>query len=292
DKYARLGIRVGDLVDERIFREKLSFVLEIKNRLLTKLYGVEPMSLENIFEEYRGYARSLAPHVADATAIVYQSVQVGQNVLLEGAQGAMLDVDFGTYPFVTSSTTISAGGYAGVGLPPNRRVRTVGVYKAYTSRVGGGPFPTELFDDTAAHIREVGHEYGTTTGRPRRCGWFDAVVSRYSVRLNGIEGIALTRLDVLDDLPSIRVCTAYRYEGQTLDTVPASIESLQGCEPVYETLAGWQHSTSEARTFADLPANAQSYVRRLEELLGCPAAVISVGPRRDQTIIRQDLFAQ
>ncbi|MHB1417547.1 MAG: adenylosuccinate synthetase, partial [Chloroflexota bacterium] len=196
-----------------------------------------------------------------------------------------------TYPFVTSSTTISAGGYAGVGLPPNQRVRTVGVYKAYTSRVGGGPFPTELFDDTAAHIREVGHEYGTTTGRPRRCGWFDAVVSRYSVRLNGVEGIALTRLDVLDDVPNIRVCTAYRYEGQTVDTVPASIETLQGCEPVYETLPGWQQSTSEARTFADLPANAQSYVRRLEELLGCPAAVISVGPRRDQTIICQDLFA-
>ena len=290
DKYARLGIRAGDLLDEQLFRDKLAFVLELKNGLLVKLYGAAPFSLDQMYEEYCGYGRLLAQHITDTLTVVRDGLASGQNLLLEGAQGTMLDVDFGTYPYVTSSTTIAAGGYAGAGVPLGYPVRAIGVFKAYTSRVGGGPFPTELLDETGERIREVGHEYGTTTGRPRRCGWLDAVVSRYSANINGLSGIALTRLDVLDGLPCLRICTAYRYAGQVLCGVPASVEVLQHCEPVYEDLPGWTESTSACRRYEDLPSNARIYVERLEELLGCPVEIISVGPGREQTIIRHNLF--
>ncbi len=291
DKHARLGIRAGDLRDEALFREKLAFILELKNRLLVQLYGAEPFFLDQVYEEYVDYARTIGPWIGDASATMRECLASGQNVLLEGAQGTMLDVDFGTYPYVTSSTTIAAGGYAGAGVPVGYPVQGVGVFKAYTSRVGGGPFPTELFDEVGERIREVGHEYGTTTGRPRRCGWLDVVASHYSVAVNGLSSIALTRMDVLDGLPCLQLCTAYKYGDQTLTTVPASVEVLQQCEPIYEEMPGWQESTSGCRTYADLPQNARRYIERLEELLTCPVDVVSVGPGREQTIVRRPFFA-
>ncbi|MHB1133974.1 MAG: adenylosuccinate synthase [Chloroflexota bacterium] len=291
DKHARLGIRAGDLVNAEILREKLAFTLQLKNRLLVDLYKSDPFNLDEVYDEYCRYAQSLAPYVGDALTAMRQSIAAGDNVLLEGAQGTMLDIDFGTYPYVTSSTTIAAGGFAGAGVPLGHPVRGVGVFKAYTSRVGGGPFPTELDDEVGQHIRDVGHEYGTTTGRPRRCGWLDAVVSRYSVEVNGLSAIALTRLDVLDDLPMLRVCTAYRLGDQELTSVPASVEALARCEPVYEDLPGWQAPTGSCRQFDELPRQAQQYVQRMEELLHCPVDVVSVGPGREQTIIRRALFA-
>jgi len=292
DKYSRLGIRMGDLVDESVFREKLAFVLEIKNRLLTCLYGATPLSFTEVYQEYLAYARELAPLVADTGAMAREAVAQGQNVLLEGAQGTMLDVDFGTYPYVTSSSVIAAGGFSGLGLPPNQPVRALGTFKAYSSRVGSGPFPSELNDETGRHIREVGHEYGTTTGRPRRCGWFDAVASRLAVQLNGLAGVALTRLDVLDALPQLRIATAYRLGHEVLERVPAQVEKLQQCEPVYEELPGWQEPIGQVRRYEALPANARRYVERLESLIGCPATIISVGPHRDQTIVRHDPLAE
>ena len=290
DKHARLGIRAGDLVDLAVLREKLAFVLEIKNRLLVDLYKAEPFRLEEVFDEYQAYAEALRPHVGDTLAAVRQSIAAGDNMLLEGAQGTMLDIDFGTYPYVTSSTTIAAGGFAGAGVPVSQPVRAVGVFKAYTSRVGGGPFPTELLDEVGQHIRDVGHEYGTTTGRPRRCGWLDAVISRFSVEVNGLSAIALTRLDVLDQLPALRICTSYRLGDRAVTSVPASVEALERCQPVYEEVPGWQAPTGACRRFEELPANAQRYVERLEQLLGCPIDVVSVGPGREQTIVRRPLF--
>ncbi len=290
DKFGRLGLRVGDLLDEQVFRDKLAFVLAIKNRLLTRLYGAEALSLEEIYREYCGYARELREHVADTSAIVQQALAAGQNVLLEGAQGTMLDVDFGTYPYVTSSSVIAAGAYTGAGLPPRYPLQCLGVFKAYSSRVGSGPFPTELHDEVADRIRTIGHEYGTTTGRPRRIGWFDAVASRFAARLNGLDAVALTRLDVLDGLPTVRICTAYRRNGESLATVPASVEALGQCEPVYEDLPGWEGPLGEARAFADLPTNARRYVERIAELLGCPVDIVSVGPRREQTVTRRNVF--
>lgn len=290
DKYGRMGIRMGDLVEPEVFRSKLAFALEAKNRVLTCLYGAEPMSFEAIYEEYSGYARQLAPYVADTIGIVQDALQRGENVLLEGAQGTMLDVDFGTYPYVTSSSVVSGGGYPGAGVPPRYAISALGVFKAYCSRVGGGPFPTELHDETGQHIREVGQEYGTTTGRPRRIGWFDAVVARFSARLNGLDGVALTRLDVLDDIPTIRICTGYRHGDTLLRTVPPSVEVLAACRPEYEEMPGWEEPTGHARTFAELPENARRYVERLEELMDCGIDIVSVGPARDQTICRRDLF--
>lgn len=289
DKYGRLGIRMGDLINEKFFYEKLAYILAIKNRTLTCLYGAEPLSLAKVYEEYCGYARQLAPMVVDTSAIVEAAAAEGRNILLEGAQATMLDVDFGTYPYVTSSSVIAAGAFTGVGLPPRYPVRALGVYKAYSSRVGGGPFPTELHGGIGDHIREVGNEYGTTTGRPRRTGWFDAVASRYAARLNGLHAVALMKLDVLDDLPTLRICTAYRYGNEILERVPASVEVLQQCEPVYEELPGWRAASGAARTFEELPLNARRYVERLEELLGCPINIISVGPDRRQTILRGEL---
>jgi adenylosuccinate synthase len=291
DKYGRLGIRMGDLVDEQLFRQKLAFVLEQKNRVLTRLYGAEPLDFNRIMDEYLGYADQLAGHVADTTEMIQKAVAAGENVLLEGAQGTMLDIDFGTYPYVTSSNAVVAGGYVGAGLAPNQPVRALGIFKAYATRVGGGPLPTELHDETGIAIREAGHEYGTTTGRPRRCGWFDAVTAKYSVRLNGLASIALTKLDVLDQLASVRICVGYRRGGVVLQTVPASTEALEQCEPLYEELPGWQQSTAAAKDYSDLPERARQYVARLESLVQCPIDIISVGPDRQQTITRRPAFA-
>jgi adenylosuccinate synthase len=289
DKVGRLGVRAGDLLDKEMFRERLRFVLEQKNRVLTRLYDAEPLSFDGIYDEYCGYAERLVPHIRPTDLMVQQSLEAGEMVLLEGAQGTMLDVDFGTYPYVTSTSTIVGGACAGLGISPLRVDRVIGVCKAYSTRVGEGPMPTELTDEIGDRIRERAHEYGVVTRRPRRCGWFDAVVCRFSTRINGFSDFALTRLDILDIMPSIKVCTGYKVDGMTLTDPPSSPSVLARCEPVYEELAGWEGDISEIRRFEELPAGARSYVRRLEELIGCPASVVSVGPSREQTIILRDV---
>ncbi len=289
DKVGRLGVRAGDLLDRQVFRERLSFVLEQKNRVLTRLYDAEPLSFDSTYDEYCGYADRLVPHIRPTDMMVQRALEAGQTVLLEGAQGTMLDVDFGTYPYVTSTSTIVGGACSGLGISPLRVDRVIGVCKAYSTRVGEGPMPTELTDEIGERIRERAHEYGVVTRRPRRCGWFDAVVCRFSTRINGFSDFALTRLDILDILPSIKVCTGYRVDGGTLTDPPSSPSILARCEPVYEELAGWESDTSEIRRFEELPAAARSYVGRLEELIGCPASVVSVGPSREQTIILRDV---
>lgn len=290
DKVARLGFRAGELLDIEAFRDKLAAVLKQKNTLLTKVYGAEPLSADEIFEQYRGYADKLAGHICDTADMLAKAQDKDEPILLEGAQGALLDPDFGTYPYCTSSSPLSAGSCLGAGIGPNKLKHVLGIFKAYQTRVGTGPMPTELFDDIGDAIRECAHEYGTTTGRPRRCGWFDAVAARLSSRVNGFHSAAITRLDVLDHLQSIKICTGYKLNGDIIDYFPASIPALESCRPVYEDMPGWETPTSDSRKFEDLPVNAQNYVNRLEELIGCPVSLISVGMRREQTIRRQPIF--
>jgi len=285
DKAARLGIRTGDLLDKEAFRQRLSYVLGYKNRILTRVFEVQPLSIEEIYNTYCYYGERLAPFIKETDLMVGQALANGEKILLEGAQGTLLDMDFGTYPYVTSTSTGVGGACSGLGLSPMRISRIIGVFKAYTTRVGSGPMPTELHDDTGNLIRERAHEYGTTTGRPRRCGWFDAVVGRFSTRINGFSGAALTRLDVLDIMPSLKICTGYRLNGKILSSPPSSSSLLARCEPIYEELRGWQTDTSEVRRLKDLPTQARAYVRRLEELIDCPMDIISVGARREQTIM-------
>jgi len=285
DKVGRLGIRTGDLLQKDAFRERLRSVLDYKNRILTRVYEAQPLSLEEIYDKYCCYGEQLVPFLRETDLMVEQALERGETVLLEGAQGTMLDVDFGTYPYVTSTSTMVGGACSGVGLSPMMIDRIYGVFKAYTTRVGSGPMPTELFDDTGELIRERAHEYGTTTGRPRRCGWFDAVAARFSARVNGFSGACLTRLDVLDTLPSIKMCTGYRLNGETLTSPPSNSALLARCEPLYEELDGWQTDISGLRRLEDLPPQARSYVHKLEEVTACPVNIISVGPRREQTIV-------
>jgi adenylosuccinate synthase len=289
DKVGRIGIRMGDLVDPKSFRERLAFVLPYKNAVLTKLYGEEPLSFDAVYEEYSGYAARLADRVRDTAMIARQALARGETVLLEGAQGALLDLDSGTYDFVTSSvpSSTSAGAATGIGIGPFDIKRVVGVYKAYMTRVGNGPMPTELLDETGNILRIQGPrpEVGTTTGRARRTGWFDAVASRYSATMNSVTGVALTRLDVLDPFPSIQVCTGYRIDGQVVDSPPASISAFNRAVPIYEELPGWNSDSTHARKFEELPPNAQKYVRRLGELIGKPVEIVSVGPEREQVIM-------
>jgi adenylosuccinate synthase len=288
DKVGRSGLRVADLVEPERLLEVLSFLVPYKNRVLEKLYEASPVSLDDVYAEYREYGARLAPFVADTSALVQEALASGDNVLLEGAQGSLLDLDFGTYEYVTSSvpSSLAAGAALGIGIGPGQIAGVLGVYKAYNTRVGNGPFPTELHGEAAALLREGGPkpEYGSTTGRPRRCGWFDAVAARYSARLNGLSGAALTRLDVLDRFEAIQVCTAYRVDGRTVTTMPASSTALARAEPVYEELAGWQADTSGVRRFGDLPRQAQAYVRYIQEKLGTTICLVSVGPERDQAI--------
>jgi adenylosuccinate synthase len=290
DKVSRTGLRIGDLLDQAVFTAKLEAALQAKNRLFTRVFGAEPMAMEPILEQYLAYGQRLRPHITDTVVMLHEALEDGSDILLEGAQGALLDPDFGSYPFVTSSSPIAAGLCTGVGIGPTRVDRVIGVYKAYTTRVGAGPFPTELLDETGEHIRQVGQEFGTTTGRSRRCGWFDAVLSRYTARVNGLSGIALTRLDILDDMPSLKICVAYEMDGQPLRTVPARIDEFARCRPVYEEMPGWQTSTAGATRFEDLPLGARNYVRRLAELVGVPISILSIGPARDQTIILDNPF--
>jgi len=291
DKIGRRGIRLMDLLDPEVFRRKLQEFLEEKNFLLENFLGEQPFTFAEIYDEYRRYAEILRTYVADTTLILQRDIQAGKRILFEGAQGTLLDVDHGTYPFVTSSSTCAGGACTGTGVSPRDIHQIVGISKAYVTRVGGGPFPTELEDTTGEHLRKNGNEFGATTGRPRRTGWFDALVLRYAVRVNGLTGVALTKLDVLDDFPTIKVCTGYAYDGQVLDELPAKLEIFSRCQPVYEELPGWQTSIRGARTFADLPKNAQDYVKRLEQLIGCPIVLVSVGPDREETIQLQNPFA-
>jgi adenylosuccinate synthase len=283
DKAARMGIRVCDLLDRESFRDRLSFVLDYKNNMLTKLYGADPLSFDEVYRSYCEYGERLAPYVRQTTTVLKDALDRGDYILLEGAQGTMLDLDFGTYPFVTSA--IEGGVSLGLGMRPSAIEAVVGVYKAYTTRVGSGPMPTELHDENGDAIREKAHEYGTTTGRPRRCGWFDAVVARYTAEVNGFTHAAITRFDILDDFATLKICTAYEVNGAVHDRPPACAHLLERCRPVYEELPGWQQPTTDIRRLEDLPERAKAYVRRLEELIGCPAGIVSVGPGREQTII-------
>jgi adenylosuccinate synthase len=284
DKYGRsYAIRLGDMLRPD-FRQRVQQVVDVKRRLLAALAPDLELDAEQIHREFQAYAERLRPHVADTTSYLLDALDGGKRVLLEGAQGTMLDIDHGTFPFVTSSNSSGVGMSAGSGIPARWLAKIVGVAKAYTTRVGGGPFPTELTDATGDRIRELGHEYGTTTGRPRRCGWFDAVAVRYAARLGGIDGIALMMMDVLSHLPEICICTAYELDGRRSQQVPSHAEDLQRVKPIYETLPGWQKDVTGMRRLQDLPAGARRYLDRVSQLVGRPIEMVSVGPDRDQTI--------
>jgi len=291
DKVARLGIRAGDLLDNGVLLNRLKSVLELKNTILTKVYQSSPLSVEDIYQQYCRYGEQLAPLIRETGSIIREAATKGELVLLEGAQGALLDPDFGTYPYVTSSSPLATAGCIGAGLGPRGIDRVLGIFKAYNTRVGAGPMPTELKDKTGDLIREKAHEYGARTGRPRRCGWFDAVAGRFSVQINGLSDIALTHLDIYDGFPSIKICTAYRLKGEILTSFPSDVATLEECQPIYEEVDGWQESISGVRNFEKLPAGARKYMSRLEDLLSCPISLVSIGPDRRQIISVKDLFS-
>ena len=290
DKMARSGIRASDLLDEPLFKEKLQANVAEKNHLLESLYGQKPLDEEEVFAEYRGYAERLRPMVADTETLLKEALGRGETVLLEGAQGTMLDVDQGTYPYVTSSSPTIGGACAGLGLPPKAIERVIGIAKAYTTRVGGGPMPTELADDVGSHLREAGDEFGSTTGRPRRCGWFDAVVLRHACWVNGLDQIALTKLDVLDGLEKVAIATAYRVGGRTVEIIPSDLRGLSEAEPVLVEFEGWKEPTAGATRMEELPEAARRYVEQIEKIGGLPITAISTGPERSQTIFRAEPF--
>ncbi|HEY4531572.1 MAG TPA: adenylosuccinate synthase, partial [Kurthia sp.] len=290
DKVARIGIRVADLLDKKTFEKKLRANLTLKNRLFTKFYEVEGLEFDDIFEEYYAYGQEIAQYVTDTSKVLNDVVDEGGKVLFEGAQGIMLDVDQGTYPYVTSSNPVAGGTAIGSGVGPTAVERVVGVCKAYTSRVGDGPFPSELHDEIGQQIREVGREYGTTTGRPRRVGWFDAVVVRHSRRVSGITDLALNSIDVLSGLETVKICTAYEYNGEQITEYPANLEIIEQCKPVYEELPGWSEDVTNVRTFDELPENARNYVQRIVELTGISLMTFSVGPSREQTNIVNEIW--
>ena len=290
DKVERSGIRVGDMLETERFEEILRANIERKNAIITKIYDGEALDAETIVAEYLVLAEKLRPYVIDASLMVYEAIEAGQNILFEGAQGAMLDIDLGTYPYVTSSHPTASGFPVGVGIGPGNLNEVLGITKAYTTRVGMGPFVTEQDNAIGNAIRIKGNEFGTTTGRARRCGWFDAVVLKYSARINGMTSQALMLLDVLGDFDEINICTGYLYNGEVISNYPASLKTLEQCEAVYETVPGWKSDISGATTFEELPINAQKYIERIETLTGVPVSIVSVGPRRDQTIVRKELF--
>ncbi|MDN9009416.1 adenylosuccinate synthase [Brevibacillus laterosporus] len=290
DKAARIGIRIADLMDKEEFKEKLARNLVEKNRVLEKLYNEEGFKLEDIYEEYLKYAEIIRPYVADTSVVLNDVIDNGNRVLFEGAQGVLLDIDQGTYPYVTSSNPIAGGVTIGSGVGPSKIHQVIGVAKAYTTRVGDGPFPTELHDATGDHIREVGFEFGTTTGRPRRIGWFDTVVVRHARRVSGITGLAITKLDTLSGIDKLRICTAYKYKGEILNEFPASLKVLAECEPVYEELEGWSEDITGVRDLNDLPATARHYIERITQLTGVPMSIFSVGPDREQTNVVRGIY--
>lgn len=288
DKSERTGIRVIDLMDPDLMRKKLRWTVEYKNVILEKLYDLPPLDPEAIIDEYLGYADRLRPHVVDSSLKIYEAFRRKRNILFEGAQGTLLDLDHGTYPYVTSSNPVAGGACVGTGVGPTMIDRVIGVAKAYTTRVGEGPFPTELHGTMGELLRDRGSEFGTTTGRERRCGWFDAVIGRYAVRINGLDCLAITKLDVLDELDEIKICVAYEVDGDRCSDFPSNSQKFARCRPVYETVPGWKQSTEHCRSLDDLPKQALSYLKRLAELMEVPIAIVSLGASRDQTIIVED----
>ncbi|MDP4126823.1 MAG: adenylosuccinate synthase [Bacillota bacterium] len=290
DKASRIGIRIIDLLDKDEFAEKLRQNLVEKNNLFVKVYGKEPLTFDDIYETYLGYAERIHSMVTDSSLVIDQNIRAGEKVLFEGAQGTLLDIDHGTYPYVTSSNPIAGGACVGAGVGPTRINRVIGVIKAYTTRVGEGPFPTELLDQTGEEMRANGHEFGTTTGRPRRCGWFDAVIGRYTARVSGLSDFAITKLDVLTGLEKLKICVGYRVNGEIITEFPQSQKIFKQCRPLYEEMPGWQEDITNVRRFEDLPKAAQNYVLRIEVLTGVPASLVAVGPGREQTIVRSEIF--
>ncbi|MCQ9385268.1 adenylosuccinate synthase [Brevibacterium sp. 50QC2O2] len=290
DKASRLGIRIQDLFDESILRQKVEGSLKQKNELLVKIYNRRAVDVDETVDYLLQFAERLRPMVADTELLLNQALDAGKVVVMEGGQATMLDVDHGTYPFVTSSNPTAGGACVGSGIGPTRITRSVGIIKAYTTRVGAGPFPTELFDDMGLYLQKTGGEYGVNTGRPRRCGWYDAVVARYAARVNGFTDYVLTKLDVLSGIEEIPVCVGYDVDGVRLDEMPTSQSDFHHATPVYETFPGWKEDITSARSFEDLPRNAQDYVLALERLSGCRMSVIGVGPDREQSIVRHSLL--
>ena len=288
DKSQRSGIRVIDLLDEQRLRERLEGPLKEKNQLLETIYGVSPLNAEAVLQEYLGYGKRLEPHVVECTRVIHEAAKARKNILFEGAQGTLLDLDHGTYPYVTSSNPVSGGACIGAGVGPTLIDRVIGVAKAYTTRVGEGPFPTELSGSLNDQLTERGGEFGTTTGRRRRCGWFDGVIGRYAVQVNGLDCLAITKLDVLDELDEIQVCVAYELDGERIEHFPSSSDDFARCRPIFETLPGWQCSTEDCRQLKDLPAAAMAYLRFLADLMEVPIAIVSLGASRDQTIVVED----
>jgi len=284
DKVARMGIRMTDLLNSKVFREKLSYNLEEKNNLLVNVYNGEPFSFNEIYEKYLEYARIIKPYLANVPKILNAAVKDKKNILFEGAQGTLLDVDFGTYPYVTSSNPTAGGACIGTGIAPSTIDEVIGVTKAYSTRVGEGPFPTEFKDEFGDWFRKQGKEFGATTGRPRRCGWFDAVLSRYSSIINHTDYLAITKLDVLDDLDVIKVCTSYKCNGDIIDFFPSDMDVLENCEPVYEEFPGWKKSTRDIRSFDKLPKEAKHYISKIEQITSTPVKIVSVGAKREETI--------
>ncbi|WP_227936916.1 adenylosuccinate synthase [Alkalihalobacillus deserti] len=291
DKAARIGIRIADLLDKEVFEEKLERNLAEKNRMFEKYYEVEGFTKEEILEEYFEYGQQVAKYVVDTSVVLNDALDEGRRVLFEGAQGVMLDIDQGTYPFVTSSNPIAGGVTIGSGVGPSKINHVVGVSKAYTTRVGDGPFPTELHDEIGDLIREVGNEYGTTTGRPRRVGWFDSVVVRHARRVSGITDLSLNSIDVLTGIKTLKICTAYMYRGEVMEHFPASLKVLAECEPVYEELPGWEEDITGVKSLGELPVNARHYIERVSQLSGIPLTIFSVGPDRNQTNLIRGVFA-
>jgi adenylosuccinate synthase len=288
DKSERTGIRIIDLMEPDGLAERITWTVNYKNQVLQQLYGLDPLDPQTVIEQYQGFAERLRPHVVDSSLTIDEAIRRRKNILFEGAQGTLLDLDHGTYPYVTSSNPISGGACVGAGVGPTMIDRVIGVAKAYTTRVGEGPFPTELHDEIGDLLSERGAEFGTTTGRRRRCGWFDAVIGRYAVRINGLDCLAITKLDVLDELAEIKVCVAYKIDGEICHHLPSSARRFARCEPVYKTMPGWNRSTSECRKLEDLPKEALSYLKYLAELMDVPIAIVSLGASRDQTIIVED----
>lgn len=290
DKCARIGLRMGDLLDPDRFRSRLEEVLPIKNNLLSKLYGEKTFDVDEVLREMTEDIAFLKDMVCDTSWLLHEALTAGKKVMFEGAQGTLLDLDHGTYPYVTSSNPISGGAAVGAGVAPWQIHNVLGIVKAYTTRVGAGPFPTELEDEVGQLLQERGHEFGTVTGRTRRCGWLDMVVVNYAIRLSGMTALALMKLDVLDSCETIQIATGYRLDGQIIDHFPASLDDLERVEPIYECLPGWQEDTSACRRFEDLPKAAQDYVNRIETLAGIPVKIVAVGPGREETIVRDAIF--
>lgn len=292
DKISRIGIRVQDLFDESILQKKIEGALKDKNQVLTKVFNRKDMQVSEILDEYLGYAEILRPYIADTALLLNNALESGKTVLLEGSQGTLLDVDHGTYPFVTSSNPTAGGACTGSGIGPTKIERVIGIVKAYTTRVGSGPFPTELENEDGEKLRTIGHEYGTTTGRNRRCGWYDAPIARFAVRINGLTDFFLTKLDVLTGWEKIPVCVAYEIDGKRVEEVPSSQTDFHHAIPIYEYLPGWSEDISKARALSDLPKNARDYIAFLEEISDAPMSAIGVGPGRDETIVTRDLLTR